>query len=68
MNVNISRAGVERVAATVLRHVKPETRTEAVHIVRVRLGCYGIDEAMIANVVDTYFQAEQEEAALDRVA
>jgi hypothetical protein len=65
MNVNISRAGVERVAATVLRHVRPETRAEAVHIVRVRLGCYGIDEPMIADVVDAYFGAE---SVLDQVA
>ena len=65
MNVNISRAGVERVAATVLRHVRPETRAEAAHIVRVRLGCYGIDESMIADVVDAHFGAE---SVLDQVA
>ena len=68
MNVNISRAGVERVAATVLRHVRPETRAEAAHIVRVRLGCYGIDESMIANIVDSYFGIEPERATLDEVA
>ncbi len=68
MNVNISRAGVERVAATVLRHVRPETREEAAHIVRVRLGCYGVEESMIENVVESYFGAEQEETALEKVA
>jgi hypothetical protein len=68
MNVNISRAGVERVAATVLRHVRPETRSEAAHIIRVRLGCYGIDDSMIASVVDSYFDQNQEAHSLDRVA
>jgi hypothetical protein len=68
MNVNISRAGVERVAATVLRHVRPDTRAEAAYIIRVRLGCYGIDETMIATVIDAYFESQNETDALERVA
>lgn len=68
MNVNISRAGVERVAATVLRHVRPETRSEAAHIIRVRLGCYGIDESMIASIIDSYFEPQDEAPTLGRVA
>ncbi|HKJ74985.1 MAG TPA: hypothetical protein VKA19_12795 [Alphaproteobacteria bacterium] len=68
MNVNINRAGVERVAATVLRHVRPETRAEAAYIIRVRLGCYGIDEPMVAAVIDSYFGPEGQQRSLDQVA
>ena len=68
MNVNISRAGVERVAATVLRHVRPDTRAEATYIIRVRLGCYGIDDDMIATVIDAYFDSQSEADTLERVA
>ena len=68
MTENISRAGVERVAATVLRHVRPENRTDAARIIRIRLGCYGIDEATIAQVVEAYFGSPQEPRELEKVA
>ena len=68
MTENISRAGVERVAATVLRHVRPDTRMDAAQIIRVRLGCYGIDETTIAQVVDSYFDPRNAPAELERVA
>jgi hypothetical protein len=68
MTENISRAGVERVAATVLRHVRPETKPEAVRIIRIRLGCYGIDEATIAQVVESHFGEHCEPRELEKVA
>lgn len=68
MTENISRAGVERVAATVLRHIRPDTRADAAQIIRIRLGCYGIDETMIAQVVDSYFGQQAESRELERVA
>lgn len=55
MNVNINRDGVERVAATLLRHLAPKDPLEAGEIVRVRLGCYGLEDELVAEVVEKYF-------------
>ncbi|RMF07768.1 MAG: hypothetical protein D6763_11515 [Alphaproteobacteria bacterium] len=55
--------GVRRVARTLLRHIRPETRHEAFAILDGRIGVYAVDRTVIAAEIDYYFNESEPLAA-----
>lgn len=47
--------GISRVARTLLRHVRPDSRNIAIELLSSRLGSYVSDRNMLWNEIDHYF-------------
>lgn len=55
--------GVRRVAQTLLNHVRPHTRDDALALLRGRLGGYVDNQSMLQYEVDRYFEKHTDQAA-----